>query len=489
MKVIVIGAGMAGLSAALELLSQGVDVIVLEGRNRIGGRITKSNTFEVPIDLGASWIHGVDGNPLTPIAHSLGLRLDVTDNPRLTAADSFKVYDSEGKLLDKALDESVRSRFDMMEQEGLKILKSLDRDVSVETLFALASKITRPNFVEHEQPLVNWIKSGIEGWENTNLDTISSRSHFGEHDVTPFSGGDGFMMDGFWKMIEELAKPLEGRILLNHVVQNVQYNSSGVHIETTAGSYAADYAICTLPLGVLKSGAVNFIPPLPASKQKAIKSIGFGCMNKLVLEFPEVFWDADSDGFGYVSKNTLGEYNFFMNIHKLIKKPILMCFVAADFAYAVETKSDAQIAEEIYSILNKVFGKPGQPVPRPTAVTFTRWATDQFARGSYSFMHVGSSEKDVQRLGKPVDRLHFAGEATFHSVGYVHGAYISGKREAKNILEHMKQQATNVPTPSSTSKQVPVPRQIHVGRMPLQLQPQLASNNSDPNSLVPPMRS
>jgi len=100
MRVVVIGAGIAGLSAASELLKQGLDVCLVEARDRIGGRICKAEEFSVPIDLGASWIHGVSGNPLTEIAERVNLKLDVSDNQTLTNEGHFEIYDHEGNTFD-----------------------------------------------------------------------------------------------------------------------------------------------------------------------------------------------------------------------------------------------------------------------------------------------------------------------------------------------------------------------------------------------------
>jgi len=443
MRAIIIGAGISGLSAASTLLEGGVDdFVILEARERIGGRIKHEGRFQCGIDLGASWIHGVQGNPLLSVAEKLDLRLDITHNANLTGSDGFKVYGSDGVILDSVLEASARRKFEELNTKAREILDGMEneKDVSVAQLFALAADRIPYRFADDEKDLLNWFKSGIEGWENSNVDQISARDHMIEEDTTAYGGGDAFLVNGYTPIIQHLASKLESNIKLGHEVLSVIYNDNGVRVVTNHGEFEADYVLVTVPLGVLKAGSIVFVPPLPRKKQRAIENIGFGLMNKIVLQFPDYFWDPEAEGFGYVSK-THGEFSFFLNIARLTKKPILMCFIAADFAYEVENWSDQAVVDRIMVVLRSIFGRERQ-LPPPCMTSITRWKADPFSRGSYSFIKAGCTTKDVRNLGKPVGRLRFSGEATFKRVGYVHGGYITGQREAQRILSDLHARPT-----------------------------------------------
>jgi len=274
MNIVIIGAGLAGITAARELCTiDGLNVKVLEARDRIGGRICSvSHHFNgTPIDLGASWIHGMNDNPLTEIAKSLKLKIDITDNPNLTSGDDFEIYDSNGKLINKDFQEKLRNKFDTMISSGRKVLEQYSNDLSIEEMFQETSKLFNHDFTPEEKEFIDWLKAGMEGWDNTNLSDLSARNHFWEHDSPLYSGGDGFIADGFYSIINHLAKEIEDKILLSHEVQRIEYNSEIVRLYTNRGIFEADYVISTLPLGVLKAKVITFEPPLPPWKEEAIE--------------------------------------------------------------------------------------------------------------------------------------------------------------------------------------------------------------------------
>jgi len=297
-----------------------------------------------------------------------------------------------------------------------------------------SSTISGHKFNEEENHFINWLKAGLEGWDNTDLSDLSARNHFWEHDAPLFKGGDGFIAEGFYNIVQYLAKPLKNLILLNHVVKTVEQDNSHVIVHTNQGSFFGDFLICTLPLGVLKNHSVLFSPSLPDWKEESIEKIGFGLMNKIYIQFPEIFWNPIIEGLGYISESHRGEFGFFLTLHHLLKKPVLVCFVAAEFAKKVEKWTDQEIIDRIMEILSSIYGKNDKIIPKPTHYVMSRWFQDPFARGSYSFMRVHSTPKHLENLARPVGRIHFAGEATAKYPGYTHGAYISAKREVDRIF-------------------------------------------------------
>jgi len=450
-RVIVIGAGMAGLSAAISLLHGGVDVIVLESRNRIGGRICKGDGFDVPVDLGASWIHGILENPLADLATKLSLKVDISHNPCLTTESYFRIFDSDGKEFDQAQEKRVREYFDLLNKESKDLIQKLPNDSSLGELYNSFSN-SYPNFSNFspkEVQFLNWLKAGIEGWENCSLSQLSARGHFGE-DTSYFQGGDGFVVDGYFNLVNHLAKELmdSNRILLSHIVKRVQYDGQQVLVETDHAKFVGDYVLCTVPLGVLKSKSIEFDPPLPPWKQLSIDRIGFGLMNKIILEFDELFWNPNDSGIGYVSEDP-NQFNFFLNMWNLLRKPILICFVTAETARKIERFTDNEVASRVLKVLEKICSTINKrPLPRLVRCLVTRWLEDPFARGSYSFLSVGSDRSDIASLARPInEKVFFAGEATFDSIGYAHGAYASGQRESKSILSILANKNSSTPDP------------------------------------------
>ncbi|WNC13648.1 FAD-dependent oxidoreductase [Brevibacillus brevis] len=313
--VIVVGAGISGLAAADALRKNGYSVIVLEARDRIGGRIWTEYEGGTPTELGASWLHGIHyGSPAPFLAQTYALG----------KADPAK-----------GLDYTYR----------------------------------------------DWL---------SQLD-----------------------------------------IRQNQIVHGVSHDDNGVRIATYSDVFNAKYAVITLPLGVLKSGSVAFSPELPLRKQEAIDRLDTGLMNKLYLHFPHVFWEQDADTIRLESPS--GDAQEYVNLHKFTGQPVLLASFTAQAAAELEKWSDEQITEHAMAALVRQYG---DSIPHPTASKSTRWASDPFARGSYSYHSAVTSGEDMRILGESVNnRLFFAGEATNpDNCASVHGAYLTGLREAQKIM-------------------------------------------------------
>jgi hypothetical protein len=198
--------------------------------------------------------------------------------------------------------------------------------------------------------------------------------------------------------------------------------------------FKADVVLVTASLGVLKHGSIGFEPALPAWKQGAIDSLGFGILNKLVVEFPYSFW-GDDDSFGCINAKLedKGRFYMFWNLERAMDKPILVGLIAGASSYEYEQEDAAASLADCLTYLRKIFGET--EVPEPVNSHCTRWANDQFARGSYSFVANGSSGDTYDQLKAPLGKkVHFAGEATNRfNPATVPGAYISGLLAAGRI--------------------------------------------------------
>lgn len=419
-RVVVIGAGLAGLAASRELMRAGHQVVVLEARDRIGGRIWTSNKWpDLPLDLGASWIHGVIGNPITGLADQLGARRLVTSYERAV------IYNTDGQLLSEAkesqLDGIRRQMFD-------RLRKAQDSGIDVSVRQALAS--LEKKFAD--DPAVLRLLSFCLS-ENIEQEYAGSASRLSSHwydSGKEFEGDDVLFAQGFKVITEHLAQGIDVR--LAHVVKEIWWQESEVGVRTTDGDFVADRVVITLPLGVLRHNDVRFIPELPKEKRDAISALGMGVLNKCYLRFEQAFWPHEMDWLEYISANH-GEWTEWVSFQWAFQLPILLGFNAADRGREIEAWSDGQIVASAMETLKTIFGAK---IPRPIDYQITRWASDPFARGSYSYNAIGSAPGMRSALANPLNgKLFFAGEAANRDYfGTAHGAYLSGLRTAKDVL-------------------------------------------------------
>ena len=404
-RVVVIGAGMAGLAAARRLADGGMDVTVVEARDRIGGRMWTNTALGVPIDLGAAWIHGTEGNPLVELADQVGARRVETD------FDNVALLQGGSEVSPDAVQAALTRWQDIAGQ-----LVALGGDAGPDE--SVADGLT--DVADLNDPLIAWCASTeIQGEYAADPDELSLKWFANEGE---FGGPDVILPGGYQELAQHLARGLN--IQLGSEVSRVAHNDSGVRIETAQGAVEADRVIVTVPLGVLKADTIAFDPPLSEDKRGAIERLGFGLLDKVVLKFDQPFWP-DNDVIGLVGS---GEpVSMLINGETFAEAPLLVGLRGGRDAREREALSDQDAVAQVVTALN---------APTPTGSLVTRWAADPFARGSYSFIAVGSSPDDMRTLGEPVnDRLAFAGEATNPEFfGTVHGAYQSGIREAERIL-------------------------------------------------------
>jgi monoamine oxidase len=188
--------------------------------------------------------------------------------------------------------------------------------------------------------------------------------------------------------------------------------------------------VVSVPLGVLKAGAIEFAPRLPAAKRRAIEALGMGVLNKCFLRFPRTFWPTDVDWIERVPERR-GEWTEWLSFARATGQPVLLGFNAADYGRRIESASDAEIVAGALRALRGIYGE----IPEPLGHQITRWASDPFALGSYSFNALGSEPKMRDDLAASIDgRVHFAGEATSRKhFATTHGAYLTGLRAAREI--------------------------------------------------------
>jgi monoamine oxidase len=419
-RILVIGAGLAGLAAAGELTRAGHQVIVLEARDRIGGRIWTSLKWpDCPLDLGASWIHGPTGNPLSDLADLVGAKRLSTSYERTV------IYNTSGQELtdiNEAKLESVRQKM----SAAMRKAQNSDPDTSVRQ--ALASLELEYTDDPEAMRFLNFCLSGsIEQEYAGNASRLSSQWY---DNAKEFDGDDVLFAQGFKVITQYLARGTDLR--LSQVVKEIRWQGSEVSVRTAHDEFVADRVVVTLPLGVLQHHDVRFVPALPEDKRNAVNKLGMGVLNKCYLRFEHAFWPEDMDWLEYVPAKH-GEWTEWVSFQRAMKKPILLGFNAANRGAEIEAWSDEQIVTSAMETLKTIFGAA---IPQPIDWQITRWATDAFARGSYSFNALGSKSEMRSVLASPLNsQLYFAGEATDKDYfGTAHGAYLSGLRVAKDVL-------------------------------------------------------
>lgn len=411
-KIVVIGAGISGLAAAKKLKQKGYNVIVLEADSKIGGRLKTNRTLGIAFDEGASWIHGTNGNPLTKIAQKAGMNTVFTDD------ESRISYDIGGVL-------RSATTYDNAETELHMILNSMmnsgNANQSFETIFSglYPTKIN--------DRLWKFLLSTYVTFDTGDLDKLSSTLYNERED---FGGEERIATNGYDTITTYLATGLN--IQLNQRVSKIDYSNSKIKITHNGTESEADYVLVTVPLGVLKTNTIQFLPALPSAKQTAIQKVGMNCVNKFLLTWNTKFWD-DVQYISYTPA-IKDKFNYFVNLNKINPSVnALMTFAYADFARQTEAMSDTQIIDEIMMHLKDIYGNS---IPNPTNMIRTKWQTNENSFGAYSYTAVGTQMKHFDDLAKEVnDKLFFGGEHTeANYFSTAHGAYLSGIREADKII-------------------------------------------------------
>lgn len=413
--IAVIGAGMAGLAAAQALAQAGATVTLYEARSRIGGRVWTDRSWPgLPVDMGASWIHGLKGNPITALAAEAVATLHPTDYESAAAfgAGRERPYPAEPwDMLEAAQKRAGKAETDTSLRAAVEALPRWAKMTGPER-DAFRAAVHR--MVEHEY--------------GADWDDLSAWSY---DEAGAFAGGDALFPQGYDQLASHAAQGLD--IRLGAKVRAVTATRDGIRLTFADGTQTeADAMVCTLPLGVLQSGDVTFDPPLAPERQEAIASLGMGLLNKCWLRFdapppvPAADWILN-----------LGPpadlWPEWVNPSAAKPAPLLLAFNASPRADEVEAWDDAATLASARDALRGMFGAA---FPAPVAAQVTRWRADPLAYGSYSFHAIGTGA-DTRRALAGLDwdgRLAFAGEAASPDhPATVHGAWLSGLAAAQAL--------------------------------------------------------
>ncbi|XP_028856582.1 polyamine oxidase (exo-N4-amino) 1 [Denticeps clupeoides] len=464
-RVVVLGAGLAGIAAATRLREAGFQrVFVVEAAEEAGGRVARAGVGKSWVDTGAQFIHGAsDANPVYSLLkqHNLLSELVTEEGSELFLNDKGSKVDTEfANRMYEAGEEIIWRK-----HEGL-IGKSLGEHFAEESQ-QLIQKWGSPEEEQHKilsiLHLVGKNVAADVGVSDLRAVSLNSWQYFCNMGDDLNVEGKMFMLKD--KLLEDLPKD---RLLLNRPVSKVYWEGSFRNEEghqfpvcllcENGEQILADHVVVTVSVGYLKTAASTFFdPPLPQEKLEAVEKLGFGCLNKIFLEYEEAFWESDISSISLVwegetpadlSSSTTRWIKSLQ--HFTVMRPketfgnVLIGWCSGNVAEHVETLTEQELACVITENFRKFTGNPSIPVPK--RVLRTQWQSKKFIQGTYTYIPPGIDAKIMDKLAEPLSsskkpsvdlQVLFAGEGTIKELyGTVQGALLSGHREAERLAQH-----------------------------------------------------
>ncbi|XP_003964196.2 peroxisomal N(1)-acetyl-spermine/spermidine oxidase [Takifugu rubripes] len=493
-KIVIVGGGISGVAAAESLVKAGFrHVRILEATQRSGGRIKTSTLGDKIVEIGANWIHGpCEENPVFRLARQYGLleekalslenqTTDVNGHPvfypnvftssgrKLNVEDIIPAEEMFSELLKESSEfvngggepfasvgEFIRTR---VQQRAAEEWKDIDKSTKslllcmISTLFKLECGIT-----------------GAHSMDEVGLGA------YGQYKTLP--GLDCTFPGGFEGLIRNMMEGLpSGLVSYNQPVHCIHWNATEkkenpVTIECDDGEMIeADHVIVTVPLGFLKKHHQTlFSPPLPLHKLHSIQRLGFGTNNKIFVEFDSAWWDAECEviiplwededtlvlQIPDLQRSWIKKLSCFTVLKPTKRFGHLLCgWIAGHESEYMETLSDQEVMGSVTQLVRRF---TGNPTITPKRILRSQWFHDPWTLGSYSYLAKGCSVQDVENLMEPLPtsrsqaqpvHVLFAGEAT-HPCYYstVHGALLSGQREADRLISYYSSRDSSSPAKS-----------------------------------------
>lgn len=415
MTILVLGAGMAGLKAAYDLHAAGQEVIVLEARDRIGGRVWTDREFAgFPLELGGEWIHG-DRVPTWDLVRGLGL---TTRHWPKQHESGVRLEDGSWKTMHQARQD--HPDFDLTRSWDLPEIPVLPDDEP------FADYLRRIGFNEDQ---INYTRRSFSNALCEAPEDISAVAALADMGHEECGEGDFRILEGYDRLTHHLAEGLD--IRLNTVIREIEWGGAGVRVTTDTGVvFEASQAVIALPLGVLQSGGIVFSPALPESKQTALKHLRMGVALKMVYLFAEPITPPELEAI----YSRLNPPMWWLSSVGRSAFPGRMwsAFATGNWARELLAKGEeGALATGLETLRTEL----NLPEIQPVAQKLVNWRDDPYALGGYSVALVGGAGAR-EALAAPVDdKLFFAGEATApnHHAATIHGAYMTGARAAQEI--------------------------------------------------------
>lgn len=439
-SVLVIGAGAAGLTAARDLTAAGVNVVLIEARDRIGGRIHTLHTSGIiPVELGAEFVHGRHPQLLQVIEKSDAPLCDVTQRhwyfENGVIRDSHDFWNQLTSLMDLLnIDEPDRSLQDFLE--------SVPEDEASARAKAVATRY-------------------VQGFHAADVNRIGVHGLIKANEAEDEVDGDhSFRVLGGYDVVTNTlfaqAHSQGATLHLNTIVKELRWSRNQVEAVCIADKrlqrFSGSHALVTLPLGVLQAkyhqrGAVRFVPELPETKQAAIAGVAMGHAVRVTLIFRERFWEK-LDLPGTKRLGELKQLGFFHQPELLlpnwwtllpVRVPMIVGWAGGPDAEKFMGRSENYLVEQALISLQQMLGLSEDSLRKLFLAGHTHdWGADPFSRGAYAYVPVNGLEAQRGLARSVADTLFFAGEAmSVGHIGTAHGAIASGHRAAGEILKRV----------------------------------------------------
>ncbi|WP_336660994.1 flavin monoamine oxidase family protein [Leucobacter sp. USHLN153] len=479
---VIIGAGVAGLTAARILSRHGQRVVVAEARDRVGGRVWseryaggrhdadgrddvggRDDVDDVhdgasvggvhlggvrgvdtggagPVrDLGASWIHGIDDNPLYDVVRAHDMRtVEFTVGSYQPGGRPIAYYGPDGERLS---DEGVREFVaDVAACDAALVGVVAESQPGSTFADVIDRALARLAWDDERSARVReFLRHRAEEQYGVRADLLDAHGL----DDDQVEGDEVVFPDGYAALAEGLADGLDVR--LEQAVRRVEWSSDGVRIATGRSEFRARRAVITVPVGVLQSDDFTIDPPLPEPVAGALAGLRMNDFEKVFLSFSERFWDEDVYAIRRQGPDAEWWHSWY-DLTELDGRPTLLTFAAGPAAQTTRQWTDDEIVSSVLESLREIYGVR---VTDPDEVRVTRWRDDPFARGSYAYLVPGASPEVHEALAMPIGAtgaeeepgdasqavLHLAGEATWgEDPATVTAALRSGHRAAERIL-------------------------------------------------------
>lgn len=428
--VLIVGAGGAGLAAARELSAAGLKVIVLEARDRIGGRIN-THLDQFPIELGAEFVHGKPPETLRIVERA---KLALQEVPNLHWYLENGLLTKSGEFWSKVEDVMEEmSSYKGPDESFAEFLNDYKRKTRIEDIETMATLYVEGFHAAHADRI------SVHGLNKTNKAAEEIE------DDKQFRVQDGYSLIA--RALHDDAVASGASFHLKTVVEEVRWKRNEVEVlAKTATTFKARRLLITLPVSVLQTGTVRFTPALD-QKQSTANKLAMGHVVKVVLRFREPFWKdltlpaegdarADLKKFTFIHAPTEPLPTWWTQFPS--NAPLLAGWAGGSRAETLALESEDSLLDQSLQVLTHIFQTPRTFLEQMLEAFYTHnWQTDPFSAGAYSYIPVGGIDAQAE-LARPIEgTLFFAGEAinTEGHHGTVHGAIASGLRTAQEIVK------------------------------------------------------